>query len=157
MEKPSNPVASPGEGFRESTARAARVLVVEDQRHLSRFFQFVLESAGYDVRVAYDGEQALAAVEAFRPDALLLDLVLPGMSGREVLRCLRANHIHKDLAIVMLLSSCNPSLCVELREAGANSHCTKPIAPGTLLEKLEEVSVPARRPQVANRHFSAER
>jgi hypothetical protein len=58
-----------------------RVLVVDDERHIARFLEFVLKKAGYDVALAYSGEQALVAVEAFDPDVMLLDLVLPKLTG----------------------------------------------------------------------------
>jgi two-component system phosphate regulon response regulator PhoB len=125
--------------------RPARVLVVEDQRHLSRYLQYILERAGYDVSVAFDGEQALAAVESFLPDAVLLDPVLPGISGLDVLRRVRANRKYRDLVVLMLLANSHPYLGVESQKAGANSHFTKPIAPKTLLQKLHDLSVPPRR------------
>jgi two-component system phosphate regulon response regulator PhoB len=144
VEKLSNTALEPSEIVPAISVRAARVLVVENQRHLSKFLQYVLERAGYEVCVAFDGEQALAAVESFPPDAVLLDPVLPGISGLEVLRRLRANRKNRKLVVLMLLASSHAHLCIEAQRAGANSCCSKPIAPGALLEKLAELSVPAR-------------
>ena len=149
MEKLYNPILISDERMPENSVRAARVLVVEGQRHLSRFLQYVLEGAGYDVCVAFDGEQALAAVESFRPDAVLLDPILPGISGLDVLRRVRADRKNQGLVILMLLTNSHSCHGVEIQQAGANSHCTTPIAPGILLQKLDELSVPPRRAQLA--------
>jgi DNA-binding response OmpR family regulator len=145
VEKLANPVWDAREPASNSTIRAARVLVVEDQRHLSKFLQYVLERAGYEVSVAFDGEQALAAVESFQPDALLLDPVLPGISGLDVLRRVRGNRQNASLVVLMLIASSQSYLGPEIRKAGADSHCTRPIAAETLLQKLNELSVPPRR------------
>jgi CheY-like chemotaxis protein len=125
----------------------AKVLVVDDERHIARFLEFVLTKAGYEVALAYNGEQALAAVEAFAPDVVLLDLVLPGLTGLEVLKRLRADSGHAALAVMVLSAHSFGEVPAELREAGANAHCTKPIAPSTLLKKLADLGVP---PSVQN-------
>jgi CheY-like chemotaxis protein len=125
----------------------AKVLVVDDERHIARFLEFVLTKAGYEVALAYNGEQALAAVEAFAPDVVLLDLVLPGLTGLEVLKRLRADSRHAALAVMVLSAHSFGEVPAELREAGANAHCTKPIAPSTLLKKLADLGVP---PSVQN-------
>jgi two-component system, OmpR family, phosphate regulon response regulator PhoB len=151
--KLSNTVLPPPGSIPETNVRPARVLVVEDQRHLSRYLQYILERAGYDVSVAFDGEQALAAVESFLPDAVLLDPVLPGISGLDVLRRVRANRKNRGLVVLMLLANSHPYLGVESQKAGANSHFTNPIAPKTLLQKLHDLSVPPRRdPRGTHRH-----
>lgn len=120
----------------------AKVLVVDDERHIARFLEFVLKKAGDEVALAYNGEQALAAVEAFDPDVVLLDLVLPGLTGLEVLKRLRADSGHAALAVMVLSAHSLGEVPAELREAGANAHCTKPIAPSTLLKKLAALGVP---------------
>ena len=76
------------------------ILVVEDDRTLRQALVFNLEREGYDVRSAVDGEQALAAARDGGVDLLLLDLMLPGMSGLEVLRTMRAEGI--DTPVVIL-------------------------------------------------------
>ena len=144
MEKLSNTASEPNNNIPAISMRAARVLVVENQRHLSRYLQYVLERAGYEVCVAFDGEQALAAVESFPPDAVLLDAVLPGISALELLRSLRANRKCQNLVVVMLPASSCAKPCIEAQNAGADSYCSRPIVPRALLEKLAELSVPAR-------------
>jgi DNA-binding response OmpR family regulator len=126
----------------ESRPAKAKVLVVDDERHIARFLEFVLKKAGYDVALAYNGEQALSVVEAFNPDVLLLDLVLPGVTGLEVLKRLRADAKHAKLIVMVLSARSFGEVPAELREAGANEHCSKPIAPSTLLSKLADLGVP---------------
>jgi DNA-binding response OmpR family regulator len=121
---------------------AAKVLVVDDERHIAHFLEFVLKKAGYEVALAYNGEQALAAVEAFDPDVVLLDLVLPGLTGMEVLKRLRADSGRAALAVMVLSAHPFGKVLAELREAGADAHCTKPIAPSTLLKKLVDLGIP---------------
>lgn len=119
-----------------SLTRAARVLVVDDERHIARFLEFVLKKAGYEVAVAYDGEDALAQVERFAPDAVLLDLVMPKLSGLDVLQRLRANPLHKSLFIAILTARSFEERAGEIVQAGANLHCEKPVAPSSLLGQL---------------------
>ena len=125
------------------------VLVVEDERHIASFLEFVLKRAGYEVAVVYDGEQALAAVEVFAPDAMLLDLMLPGLTGLEVLKRLRADPRYASLVIMVLSGRSFGDVPAEVMEAGADEYCTKPIGPSTLLKKLADLGVPpvARTPR----------
>jgi DNA-binding response OmpR family regulator len=122
--------------------QSARVLVVDDERHIARFLEYVLKKAGYEVAVAYNGKQALAAVEAFAPDVMLLDLVLPGLTGLEVLTHLRGDPRHAGLVVIVLSARSFGDVPAEVIEAGVNEHCTKPIAPSTLLRKLADLGVP---------------
>jgi DNA-binding response OmpR family regulator len=128
------------------------VLVVEDERHIASFLEFVLMRAGYEVAVVYDGEQALAAVEAFAPDAMLLDFMLPGLTGLEVLKRLRADPRYANLVIMVLSGRSFGDVPAEVMEAGADEYCTKPIGPSTLLQKLADLGVPpvARTPRRAS-------
>jgi two-component system phosphate regulon response regulator PhoB len=118
--------------------------VVEDERHIARFLEFILRKEGYQVTVAADGEQALASLDRAKPDAMLLDLVLPGMSGLDVLRRLRSDRRNSDLVVLVLTARAFEDTPEEVIQAGADSHCTKPIAPSTLLRRLMDFGVPPR-------------
>lgn len=124
--------------------RPARLLVVEDERHIARFLEFVLKKEGYQVTLAGDGEQALSILEGVKPDAMLLDLVLPGISGIDVLKQIRAGKSNCDLVVLVLTARSFEDTPEEVILAGADSHCTKPIAPSTLLRKLIDFGVPPR-------------
>lgn len=121
--------------------RPARVLVVDDERHIARVLEFVLKKAGYEVVVAYDGEQALSEVKRFAPDALLLDLVMPKLSGLEVLKQLRADQQNARLVIAVLTARSFEDVAGEIMTAGANLHCEKPVAPSTLLRELIRLGI----------------
>ncbi|MHB1559970.1 MAG: hybrid sensor histidine kinase/response regulator [Isosphaeraceae bacterium] len=79
---------------------SARILVVDDNVDTARGLARLLEMAGHEVRVAHDGRQAIEAAHEILPQLILLDIVLPGMDGREVARTLRADPIHRDAVIV---------------------------------------------------------
>lgn len=123
--------------------RPARVLIVEDERQTARLLEFILGKEGYRVARAGDGLQALEIAGTFRPDVVLLDLQLPGLSGLEVLRRLRSEPDHKGLVVLVLTASSYEVPPAAVLEAGADSHCTKPIAPSTLIRKLRELNVPS--------------
>lgn len=122
--------------------RPARVLAVDDERHIARLIEFVLKKESYEVRIAHSGEQAIEAIGDFSPDAMLLDLILPGMSGLDVLKRLKADDKHSKLAVMVLTARSFEEMPAEVLEAGAHLHCTKPIAPPSLIRKLLDLKVP---------------
>src|SRR5262249_24525413 len=81
---------------------AARILIVEDERHIARFLEYILRKEGYEVTVEHDAERALITAETFQPDAWLLDMVLPGMSGLDLLRILRRAPDGENLKAIVL-------------------------------------------------------
>ena len=122
-----------------SPSRPARILVVDDERHIARFLVFVLTGVGYEAQAVYDGEEALAAVKSFEPDGILLDLLLPKLSGKEVLCRLRADPALSGLKILMLTGCpvqeddvANPL------SSGADAYCVKPIGPSALIGILRQ-------------------
>lgn len=116
--------------------RATRVLVVEDEPHISRLLEYNLSRVGYDVRVAYDGDQALSEIESRRPDIVLLDLMLPTVSGMEVLKTVRADRSLDGMKIMVLSAHSMGDVRAEVLALGADQHASKPIAPSTLLETM---------------------
>jgi CheY-like chemotaxis protein len=125
-----------------TSTRRTRVLVVDDERHISRLLEFVLAKQGYQVKVANSGEQALATVDDFAPDVVLLDLVMPGISGLDVLKQLRSDGKHSDLKILVLSAHAFEHLPEELKGAGASHLGNKPIAPSSLLKMLVDWGLP---------------
>lgn len=123
--------------------RPARILVVDDEKHIARFLVYVLTEQGYEAQAAYDGEAALDAASSFSPDAVLLDLLLPKLSGQEVLTRLRADPRFAGLKI-LLLTGCPLEDAKEPLDSGADAYCLKPIGPSALIELLREHGLPAR-------------
>jgi DNA-binding response OmpR family regulator len=134
----------PGGSMSVESVRQARLLIVEDERHTARFLEFVLRKEGYQVVLAANGEQALATLDSIKPDAILLDLVLPGISGLDVIRSVRSDLNYRELVVVVLTARSFEDTPEEIIQAGADSHCAKSTAPSTLVKKLRDFGVPPR-------------
>ena len=126
-------------------SRPARILVVDDERHIARFLVYVLAREGYETQAAHDGEEALAAVESFAPDAVLLDLLLPKLSGQEVLARLRSNAKYARLKILML-TGCpmQEGDTGDPMNSGADAYFLKPIGPSVLISLLKQHGLPSQ-------------
>ncbi len=111
----------------------ARVLVVDDERHIRRSLQVSLESRGYAVETAETGEQALTAFTSRLPDIAVVDLVMPGMDGVELTRCLRQR---SALPIIVLSAIGEERRKVEVLEIGADDYVTKPFGTEELLARI---------------------
>jgi len=124
-----------------SAVRPTRILVVEDERHIARLLEFVLRKAGYELSICHSAEEAILKIEKSQPDALVLDLVLPGMTGLEFLRLIRAAPYCCACPVVVLSSQWLEETGATLRTAGATAQCSKPIAPSSLLRMFRELGV----------------
>ncbi|HEV8152151.1 MAG TPA: response regulator transcription factor [Solirubrobacteraceae bacterium] len=113
--------------------RDPRVLVVEDDEEIAQVLQRSLRLDGYEVRLAADGEAALDAAAAYRPDLVILDLGLPRLDGMEVARRLRAAD---DVPILMLTARDALEARVEGLDAGADDYLIKPFERQELLARL---------------------
>ena len=113
--------------------RDPRVLVVEDDEEIAQVQQRSLRLDGYEVRLAADGEAALDAAAAYRPDLVILDLGLPRLDGMEVARRLRAAD---DVPILMLTARDALEARVEGLDAGADDYLIKPFERQELLARL---------------------
>ena len=114
-----------------------KVLVVEDEKNIILGVKTCLEVAEYQVVVAETGEEALAEVERNRPDIILLDLLLPGISGYQVCSQLKEDPKTKDIPIVVLSAKAEEEDMRRAKEAGADSYLTKPFRPKELWAELE--------------------
>lgn len=115
-----------------------RVLVVEDEEGLRRAYARILEDAGFQVRQAADGAEALRALEEDRFQVVLSDIAMPGMSGIDLLRSVRKG----DLDVPVLLVSANPSVetAVQAVELGALRYLIKPVDPAELVRAVARAS-----------------
>jgi len=128
----------------------ARILVVEDVRHLAHFLRHNLAKVGYDTRVVHHGDEVLAAIAEFRPHAVLLDVVLPGKSGLEICRALRADPAHRDLVVIIVTGHCfDDASADEVAAAGADFQFSKPVSPVSLRAKLSALGIPPELAEVA--------
>lgn len=79
-----------------------RILLIEDEHEISLIMKMRLESGGYEVREAFDGQEGLKAARSWKPDLILLDLVLPKMSGTQILKELKEDEKYKHIPIVIV-------------------------------------------------------
>ncbi len=114
-----------------------RVLVVEDDPSISRLLQLELEHRGIVVRIEGNGLDALAALEPFRPDAVVLDILLPGMDGEHVLNRIRTEGRH--LPVVMLTARDAASDKIRNLNHGADDYLTKPFNVDELVARIGAV------------------
>lgn len=116
----------------DANARA-RVLVVDDDASLSEMLVIVLRQEGFDSRMVSRGDLALAAFREYRPDVVLLDLMLPGMDGLDVCTAIRAE---SGVPIVMLTARSDTGDVVLGLESGADDYVVKPFKPKELVARI---------------------
>ncbi len=111
----------------------SRILIVEDERKIARFLELELQHEGYEVDTAGDGRTGLEKALTWKPDLMILDLMLPELSGIEV--CRRLRH-ESDLPIIMLTAKDDVSDKVMGLDMGADDYMTKPFAIEELLARI---------------------
>jgi CheY-like chemotaxis protein len=125
-----------------------RIVVVDDNRDAADALSMLLELSGCETHVAYDGIGAIDAVNRYRPDAVLLDIGLPTMSGLEVCRQIRSEPWGKDVVLVALTGWGQEDDRRQSKEAGFDGHLVKPVDQSELEELLRKIAV-SREGQVA--------
>ena len=113
-----------------------RILIVEDDQRTAASVALYMRHGGYDVQQAADGRAALDAASAFRPDLIVLDLMLPGVEGLEVCRTLRAT---SNVPIIMLTARSTEEDKLRGLELGADDYVTKPFSPRELVARVGAV------------------
>jgi CheY-like chemotaxis protein len=121
-----------------------RVLVVDDNHDAVETLAMLLGLWGHDVRLAADGPTALETAAAHRPHVVLLDISLPGISGYEVAKRLRANAELRDTVLVAMTGYGQAEDKKESREAGFSLHLVKPVEPDRLQKLLTELGAKRR-------------
>ena len=127
----------------------ARILVVEDERDIAALVAYHLTKEGYRVRTAEGGTEALEAAASERPDLLILDLMLPGLSGYEVLGELRRRPELTEVPVIVLTARRDEADRVKGLELGADDYVTKPFSPRELVLRVGAVLRRAQSPAVA--------
>lgn len=115
------------------------ILVVEDEAAIQRLLAYNLEAAGFDVAQAYDGEEALTLLAEREPDLVLIDWMLPQLSGIELCRRLRRRPESQHVPIIMLTARTEESDRLRGLETGADDYMTKPFSPAELLARIRAV------------------
>lgn len=113
-----------------------RILVIDDDTKLTDLLQLVFESKGFGVTIANSGVQALESLETELPEAVLLDLMMPGMSGLEVCQRIRANPRTSDVPVVVLTAKTGTKSKQDLLKAGATDYLVKPVPLNDLVSRI---------------------
>jgi DNA-binding response OmpR family regulator len=115
------------------------VLVVDDEPNILLSLQFLMKNAGYEVRTAKDGDEALAELERGVPDLILLDVMMPKRDGFEVCQRIRGHPQWKVVPIIMLTARGRPIEREKGLALGANDYITKPFSTKAVIARVEAV------------------
>ncbi len=113
------------------------VLIVDDEPSIVLSLEFIMRNAGFDVRVARDGDEALRAIEDSPPDLVLLDVMIPNRDGYDVCQAIRANPIWADIRIVMLTAKGREIERMKGMALGADDYITKPFSTREVIERVK--------------------
>jgi len=124
---------------REGPLVSELVMVIEDEKEIRDLVRYNLEKAGYRVAAAADGEEGLKQLFASRPDVLVLDLMLPGINGLEIVREVRGEPLTHDLPVLILTARSAEMDKLLGFEQGADDYLTKPFSPRELVARVRAV------------------
>jgi two-component system alkaline phosphatase synthesis response regulator PhoP len=116
-----------------------RILIADDNPQGVELLEAYLTSTDYAIRTAADGEETLKSVQEWQPDLILLDIMMPKISGFEVCKRLRSNSKTKDIAVLMITALDQPSDVERAVEAGTDDFLTKPINKTELLLRVRSL------------------
>jgi DNA-binding response OmpR family regulator len=122
-----------------TAAVAATILIVDDEREIRELLRYNLEKQGYQVLTAQDGEEGLERIFATHPDLVLLDLLLPGRNGLEILREVRQEPSTRGLPVLLLTARGAEMDKLLGFERGADDYITKPFSPREVIARVEAV------------------
>jgi DNA-binding response OmpR family regulator len=114
-----------------------RVLIADDEPNIVTALEFLLQKSGFEVRVAKDGEEALRLVASYRPDVVLLDVMMPVKSGYEVCQRMRENPDWHGIKIVMLSAKGREAEVSKGLSLGADLYVTKPFSTQDLVTRIK--------------------
>jgi len=128
-------------GRRPNHSPGRRILVVDDIADVADTLAMLLTATGHQTQVAYDGPNAITAARNFRPEVVLLDIGLPGMSGLGVAQQLRREFKGGQLLVVAVTGYDQPEDRWQSKEAGFDYHLVKPVSPQVLEELLGHLAI----------------
>lgn len=117
----------------------AQILVVEDEQAIGELLQYNLEREGFSVQLAADGEEAMVAVAEWKPDLILLDWMLPEVSGIELCRQLQVRRETREIPIIMLTARSEEEDRIRGLDVGADDYVTKPFSMSELVARIRAV------------------
>jgi two-component system phosphate regulon response regulator PhoB len=118
---------------------AKRILIIEDEQPIREMICFALENAGFEIQEAADARQAQVMIAEALPDLILLDWMLPGVSGIDYARRLKKEDLTREIPIIMLTARTEEEDKVQGLESGADDYVTKPFSPRELAARIKAV------------------
>ncbi|UVE94641.1 response regulator transcription factor [Dietzia sp. B32] len=119
------------------TGTGPRVVIADDDDDIRELVAFKLENAGYEIRTARDGVEALEAITSFTPSLAILDIMMPGLSGLDVLRRLRDGEGPESCRVLLLTARARDAEVDAGFAAGADDYVIKPFSPRELLRRVD--------------------
>lgn len=116
-----------------------KVLIMEDDEDVYDFLDSLLKEKGYDVQMAHNGKDGMQKIKEFKPDLVLLDLMMPSIDGYGVLKLLPEFDLPKKPKVIVLSAIDRMGGVEEALQMGADAYLTKPIETPRLMEKIREV------------------
>jgi DNA-binding response OmpR family regulator len=116
-----------------------KILIADDEPNIVVSLEFLMRQKGYDVKVVHSGEDALNAVPQFGPDLILLDVMMPRMSGYDVCQKVRENPQWAAIKVVMLSAKGRDVEVTKGMAVGADAYVTKPFSTKDLLAKVQQL------------------
>jgi two-component system alkaline phosphatase synthesis response regulator PhoP/two-component system response regulator VicR len=118
---------------------ASKILAVDDEKHIVRLVQINLQKEGYEVATANTGREALEKVSEFKPDLIVMDVMMPEMDGFEALKKLKENAETRDIPVIMLTAKAQDADVFRGWQSGADLYLTKPFNPAELLSFVKRL------------------
>ncbi|MQW75529.1 response regulator [Nocardioides sp. dk4132] len=115
----------------------ARILVADDDVDIRELVEFKLSTLGHDITAVADGQAAVDACRSSRPDLAVLDVMMPGVSGLDAIRVIRADPVLADLPVILLTARAQESDVENGFDSGADDYITKPFSPRELASRVE--------------------
>jgi DNA-binding response OmpR family regulator len=129
---------------------AQKILVAEDQVHIRHLIEYKLRNSGYEVVSVDNGEAALAAARSQKPDLILLDVMMPLMTGFEVLVALKADDVTRPIPVLLVTAQSKEHEVLRGLELGAEDYITKPFSPNELAARVKKTLLTRGRPSSAS-------
>ncbi|MHB1324333.1 MAG: response regulator transcription factor [Coriobacteriia bacterium] len=117
----------------------SRILIADDEPHIRKLVSFTLGNRGYEVVEAADGGEAYERAKAEAPDIILLDVMMPVMTGYDVLEKLKADPVTRDIPVVMLSAKSQQTEVQAGLSKGAQEYICKPFTPKDLVQRVAEL------------------
>ncbi len=120
-----------------ATSPRLRIIIIEDERGLTEVLEYNLKREGYETVLAHDGQEGLRKAQTLLPDLILLDIMLPGLSGFDVCRELRSGERTRDIPIIIISAKAEETDQIVGFSLGADDYVTKPFHVKVLLQRIK--------------------